>query len=322
MIDIEKVKRDILVYIEQNGPSLPVKISKLINMDTMFSSAILAELTSSQDLKMSSMKIGSSQLYLRQGQEKQLEDFADQYLKNVEKTAYLTLKEKKFLIDKDQEPAIRVALRKIKDFATPFRYKDEIMWRYNFTPKEELQELLNGNTAQEKEEPVIQSVEEQIVESDPIILSTPEESNQEENNLQEEGSDNEEDQEKNTQETSNFESPLEPHKELSEESEDVIEKETDEQTQDEPEEEIQEEQGSSFANEVKQHLNKVGVKISEEIEDSRNEFISKIDIYSDLGKIPFLLIAKNKKTISEADLMLAHQKAAEEKMPLLLLHKG
>ena len=43
----------------------------------------------------------------------------------------------KTLIDENEEPSIRVALRNIKDFAIPFKSQDKIMWKYAFTNEEE-----------------------------------------------------------------------------------------------------------------------------------------------------------------------------------------
>jgi len=101
------------------------------------------------------MKIGSSPLYLLPGQEQKLEDHTEN-LKSIEKDAYLKLKENKIIMDEDEEPAIRVALRNIKDFAIPFRLQEKIVWKYAFTPEEEIQKLLNPTKEekpQEKKEP-------------------------------------------------------------------------------------------------------------------------------------------------------------------------
>jgi hypothetical protein len=84
------------------------------------------------------MKVGNSPVYFIQGQEFLLENFS-QYFKSKEKDAFLLLKEKKILKDTGQEPAIRVALRAIKDFAIPFKKDEEIFWRYFTTPETELE---------------------------------------------------------------------------------------------------------------------------------------------------------------------------------------
>ena len=50
----------------------------------------------------------------------------------------MKLKNSKILKDSDQEPAIRVALRGLKDFAIPFKFNGDIMWRYAFVPESEI----------------------------------------------------------------------------------------------------------------------------------------------------------------------------------------
>ena len=93
MIDVGQKKEKIISFIKDNGPSLPVRIAKTIEMEPVFASAILSELLNEKRIKMSNLRVGSSSLYLLQGQEKMLEDFADN-LKSVEKEAFLKLKEK------------------------------------------------------------------------------------------------------------------------------------------------------------------------------------------------------------------------------------
>lgn len=138
--DTTQIKDKIVSFIRTNGPSLPVHIASKIENSILFTSAFLSELLSEKRIKISNMRVGSSPLYLLEGQEPQLEKFS-QYLKSKEKEAFLLLKEKRFLKDALQQPAIRVALRDIRDFAIPFRYNkdgDEIWWRYFTTPESEL----------------------------------------------------------------------------------------------------------------------------------------------------------------------------------------
>ena len=155
MIDIKQKKDKIISYLKTNGPSLPVRIAKAIEMDPVFASAILSELLSAKQLKMSNLKIGASSLYLLPGQEQKLEGHTEN-LKSIENDAYIKLKEMKILEDEKQSPAIRVALRNIKDFATPFKFEEKIMWKYTFTPDEEIENILTPR----KEEPKIKTMEE------------------------------------------------------------------------------------------------------------------------------------------------------------------
>ena len=147
MIDLAKVnetKEKIISVIKTSGPSFPTRIAREANISPLFVSAFLAELVSERKLAMSSMRIGSSPLYFVPGQESQLENFI-QYLNSKEKEAVIKLKQEQILEDEKQEPAIRIALRKIKDFAVPFTLRtgneEKIFWKF-FT--------LSDNEAKEK----------------------------------------------------------------------------------------------------------------------------------------------------------------------------
>jgi len=132
--DTSEIKEKIISVLRKNGPSLPVHIAREIESSMLFTSAFLSELAAEKRIKISNMKVGNSPLYFIQGQDPMLEKFS-QYLKSREKDAFASLKERKFLEDNEQEPAIRVALREIKDFAVPFKKEGEIIWRY-FTVSE------------------------------------------------------------------------------------------------------------------------------------------------------------------------------------------
>ncbi|GBE19854.1 MAG TPA: hypothetical protein ENG87_01265 [Candidatus Pacearchaeota archaeon] len=135
--DTSKIKEKIFFVIRQKGPSLPVHIARETGLSMLFSSAFLSELVSEEKIKISNMRVGNSPIYFIPGQEKYLEKFSE-HLKSKEKEAFLRLKEKKFLRDEIQEPAIRVALRSIKDFAIPFKSGEIIFWRYFTIPESEL----------------------------------------------------------------------------------------------------------------------------------------------------------------------------------------
>lgn len=134
--DTSEIKEKILSILRIRGPSLPVHIASETGLSILFASAFLSELVSERKIKISSMKIGSSPIYFLPRHEPSLEKFS-QYLKSKERDAFILLKEKKFLKDKNQDPAIRVALRSVRDFAIPFRRNEEIIWRYFLIPESE-----------------------------------------------------------------------------------------------------------------------------------------------------------------------------------------
>ena len=93
MIDVSKKKEEIIEYLSKNGPSLPLKIAKAVDMTNIFTTAILSELTNEKRVKTSNLKIGSSPLYLIPGQEDKLEKYENE-LKGPKKEAYLKSKMK------------------------------------------------------------------------------------------------------------------------------------------------------------------------------------------------------------------------------------
>ena len=57
MISVDNIKLKIIEFLKTNGPALPVKIAKAIEMDPVFASAILSELTSAKKVKLTNMKV-------------------------------------------------------------------------------------------------------------------------------------------------------------------------------------------------------------------------------------------------------------------------
>ena len=125
----KEVKEHIKKILESRGPSLPVHIAKATTMSSLFASAFLSELASEGIVKISYMKVGGSPLYYLPGQEAKLENFFN-FLSPKEREAVVLLKEKGILDDEAQHPAIRVALRSLKDFALAFKKGDKLLWRY------------------------------------------------------------------------------------------------------------------------------------------------------------------------------------------------
>ena len=126
----------VLAFVKTQGPVLPMQVAKDLGKDTFYAGAILSELLNSKMIKISSAKIGGSPVYYIPGQEDKLQILYNG-LPQKEKEAYNLLREKKILKDKDVQPAIRVALRMIKDFAIPFYDKNqEIIWRWYLHKKE------------------------------------------------------------------------------------------------------------------------------------------------------------------------------------------
>lgn len=175
VINVSEIKTNIIKFLEEKGPSLPVHIMKITNMNLTISSAILSEMLSEKTIKQSHLKIGSSSLYLLPEQESQLERFSDN-LKGFEKEAFLRLKKSGFLEDDKQDPAIRVALQNIKDFAVPVKIDNNKIWKYSLSPQENIQKInIDLKENQITNSPFIPEKVAKIIENPPSIEIKPEE---------------------------------------------------------------------------------------------------------------------------------------------------
>lgn len=158
MPDMQKVletKNRILQVIQERGPEFPVRVASRIGQNNIFTAAFMSELVGEQKLKLSSMRVGGSPLYFIPGQEEQLQRFTE-YLNHKEKEAFKLLKQNEILEDAQQEPAIRVALRSIKDFALPVKIIDngqeKIFWKIHTLSNDKTKELIERIISPKKQE--------------------------------------------------------------------------------------------------------------------------------------------------------------------------
>ncbi|MBU4308823.1 MAG: hypothetical protein KJ566_03445 [Nanoarchaeota archaeon] len=249
--DTIPTKERILAILRRRGPSLPVHVAREMEMSMLFAGAFLSELLSEKKIKISFMRVGSSPLYFIAGQEPSLKKFS-QYLGRKEKETYTLLETKKFFKDTEQEPAIRVALRSIKDFAVPFKKNDEIYWRFFTEPEENLEA---------PEKPKITKIIEKP--KDLEILEKPAE------------------KKKKTIKTK------------------TVSKKTNEK----------------FFEKVKDFLSSKSIEITDIINFNKNELILKVLVKNK----PEILIAYNKKRITETDIVRAHLKASEFSLNYVVL---
>jgi hypothetical protein len=251
MINIPEKKNRIISFLKETGPCLPVRIGKIVGLEPFLASAVMSELLNERKVKQSEMKIGTSSLYLLEGQEHMLENFADA-LKSMEKTAYLRIKEKKVLVDENEEPAIRVALRSIRDFAIPFKYEEKIMWRYAFSSKEEIQEILSPKPKIEPKEEIKQPIKEEIIQK---------------------------------------EQKKEVEKEREKKERKIILKKEVEKEVEEVTTILEEQPKPQFYNELITFLKNKSIELLEELEISQKEIIAKVVVNSTIGNLNFLLVA-------------------------------
>jgi len=166
-----ETNEQILIIIREKGPLLPVQVSKEINDNILMTSARLSELLSDKKIKISNLKVGGSPLYYSSGQESKLQNFADN-LGGMEKKAYDLLERNKILKDASQEPAIRVALRQIKDFAVPlqvnYQNKSEIFWKWYMVNNKDAEPIIRDLLAKPRKEEIVPGPTEKVDAEKPL----------------------------------------------------------------------------------------------------------------------------------------------------------
>ena len=292
--DAAQIRGRIISFIRDNGPSLPVQISKETGLSILFASAFLSELYGEKIISISNLRVGSSPLYFLPGQEPQLERFSP-YIKGKEKEAYLLLKDKKILRDSELQPAIRVALREIKDFAVPFEKNNEILWRYFLEEEQEInivEEKIETEKKPEEKEEI--KTETEISEDGTEILRA--------KNISVGAGGRE-----LASEISNGEISKKEKLQKKIKTETKTKKTTKTDKKDD-----------NFFNKIKDFLSKKEIEIVDIKEFKNNEALLKVK-KNDREQ---LLFAFNKKKITEKEILGAHKKAAEENMPYSILSLG
>ncbi|MGD9276462.1 MAG: hypothetical protein PVJ67_04795 [Candidatus Pacearchaeota archaeon] len=295
--DTTQLKEKIMQTLRRRGPSLPVHIANETGLSILFASAFLSELISDRKIKISNLRVGSSPIYFIPGQEPQLEKYSH-HLKSREKDAYMLLKEKRFLEDSKQHPAIRVALREIKDFAIGFQKNNKIFWRFFKIPESEFQE---ENKVEEKEKTQTQIPNSMINEI-----------------------------KQNIEEQKETEIKTESQKEISKEDElNIFDKEKTSHEKQEKEKKkpvkkklakkkTEAKKNEQFFIKVKEFLNNKSIEILDIESFNKNDLVLRIK----QDNKEKLLIAFNKKRIAEADIIKAAKKANEMNLQYVILSLG
>jgi hypothetical protein len=279
--DTSGIKEKIMSILGKKGPSLPVHIAKEIELSILFTSAFLSELASEKRIKISYIKIGNSPLYYLPGQKPLLEKFSH-YLKDKEREAFMFLKEKKFLKDSEQAPAIRVALREIKDFAVPFLKEKEIIWRFFSVPEEEFvkeEKPIAREIVKEKTHPGVVELEKPIVREIKEIKTKAEE------------------KEKTLD---IFDTPKKRKRKTQKKTPKKSKKEGD------------------FFNKTKEFLAEKSIELFDIISFDKNQIILRIK--DNEGEK--IMIVYNKKRINDSDIIRAAKKSSEFNLPYIIVSLG
>jgi len=163
-----------LEYVQSNGPLLPVQVSKRIGSDLMLAGAILSELSSRKLVLITHANVGGSPLYYVKGQESKLSSLLYNNLKSKEKEVFTLLDKDHVLKDEDLEPAHRVAIRNLKDFAVKLdviqENKSETFWKYSLIEDSEAKDLI-GNLIKKD---VAEEIPIKVLKDMPVELPKPE----------------------------------------------------------------------------------------------------------------------------------------------------
>ncbi len=315
MVDLERLNRNkegILSSIRLNGPSLPVRIARAVGLSPLFAAAFLSELKAEQKVKISNMRVGSSPIYYLEGQEEKLEGFVE-HLNSREREAFLLLKESQVLEDNLQVPVVRVALRAIKDFAVPVKIRVDgelkLFWKYFLLEDEGVGGFVKKGVKQEKKKIVEKTLEVPDRRAHPTRGHAREQL------------------EDSTRVTR---SPT-----LKVKKEEVKEEEKKEVVREKEHHEIQ--QGLvkdgivkskkkvveyEFGRNVKDYLSGRDIEVLEVMADKKREFVAKVRVDGMFGKQSFYLVSKDKKIVTDNDLVVVLQKAQAEKMTGLIMCGG
>lgn len=289
-INVPETKKKIIDILKIRGPILPVQLAREIGSNSIFSGALLSELYGEKELKISNMKVGGSPLYFLKGQEEVLEKFHT-YLPGKEKEAFLLLKENRILKDSAQFPAIRVALRSLKDFAFHFSQDNEIFWKFHTTTGDEIKDrltLLGKQETKTEKEPQ----ETKVAEPEKIQdIKQESEIKKEKEALPQE-----------IKEIAKKEEKLEEEKELG-----IIEM---------PKPKISAK--DKFLEEVKNFLSFKAIQLTSIEKYDKKEVNALINI----NDSEYFLVALNKKKIDESDIVKAYKKASKFNLPFHLFAKG
>ncbi len=272
----------ILEIVKVKGPVLPVHISKEIGTNILMASAHLAELTASNRLKISTIKVGGSPLYYLQGQEAMLQKFTAN-MNDKEKKAFDLLIQNKILRDSEQEPVIRVALREIKDFAVPlnvnFNNNREIFWKWYLTNNEEAEQLIKSKL--EIQKPIEKRTEQEAIQKQEI-----------------------------------------EQKKIEEKPAQEIQKEIKQNLKETKKYKTREKEDNFLNSIIKFfERNKISMISSDVIKKNLEvDFI--VEIPSVVGNLQYYCKARNKKRISDSDLSNAYVKGQLKRLPVLVISPG
>jgi len=295
-------KEKIMVFLRNKGPSVPNDIKKALGGDTIIFGAILSELISRGQIKITKLKMGSSPFYYLPGQEQSIERLVT-YLNPKDQETVRLLREQKVIRESEHSLFVRLSLRNIPDFAKemmiqtkegPYRF-----WRYYLISQEEALKIINERQqakAQEKK-PIDETKPANESDDKPKIDKKIKEPKDEINS----------NDEQKIPEVKNKEvkkETPEPEKQQLLNIKPSLEK-------------------TPFYELIINYFEKNKIIILHEQQLSKDrEYIFKIKLPTMIGDLEFLAYARNKKKLNETDAALALLKAKNEDLQCLFLTNG
>lgn len=323
-----EVRIKILNFLRFTGPSLPINMSKGCDIPTLIVSAYLSEMSENKQIKISHLKYGGSPLYYLPGQESYLENFVS-HLNAHDREIFLKLKENGVLEDIKLEPLYRVGLRNIPDFAFPVRVvhngQEKLFWRiYSLNDQQSLErikEILEPKAAP-KSDKIIQEPKLEVREEKPEKKPRKKREKKEEKaeEMQKEANElikelkSEVKEERKAEELIRSEEILERKEDKPKEEKIEVTEKKPEIAEKKPERKKKGDIKAWFSE------NKIGILSEIFIKPKEANFL--VSVTSGLGDIDFFCVFKDKKSISEADIVMAYQQAQDAKLPLFFVTTG
>lgn len=293
-------REHVLQIVKQKGPTIPTRIVKELGGDTFLIGAILSDLLKNNLLKYTHLKLGGTPFYYAPEQKHKLVEIS-QHLKGKEKSAYEMLKNAKLLKDEDQEPATRVALRMIKDFAKPIEVKigaaQELFWKFFLVSNEEVKEIIKNKFLKKT---VLKAPEEK---RDAVNAEIPVEDSQK--------TVSKEDLEKTEQEFRDSAKDL---------SQRILKK--DSVLKDEKISILKEDKQNPFSEEIQKYFKKKNIEVLEKNQIRKTELDYVIRVPTSIGTLEYYCKAKDKRKCNDGDLATAFIQGQTKKLPVLFLTTG
>ncbi|MBI2143548.1 hypothetical protein HYU17_00160 [Candidatus Woesearchaeota archaeon] len=316
--------------VRMRGPLIPSQISKEIGTNILMASAILSELSSKGDVRISSLKIGGTPLYYVPGQEAKLLNYTSG-LHPKEKEALEQLKAMGVLKDSSLEPATRVAMRQIRDFAKPVEASIDgnitLFWKWHLVPNEEAEAAIKKmmGTAEQSAgtgdaplqafaaSPASPFGAQAIIETVSGAEAQPSQAGAQAGiapllySVQQQLR-----QHPNTEQLHNKLSPA-PATSTAEATP---------QKQGKPAKPRQATAATELSELINAFFTRNGIEMESEVTSKKSEVECIISLPSPVGKLRHYCVAKNKKTCTDADISSAMVQGQIRKLPVLLLTKG